>query len=356
MAITKIGQNLWQIKVSVRVPGKDYPIGKQEQFTGTKIDAQLRESDLIKEIKTVSTASRSLKVSHFGAALQIYTEKKNKTSAPDLSRIQRLKTDLGEIPLDQFPDRFERYLEAIRNTSTCRGKMPSGATINRLTEMVRAVFNLLIALEYIEKNPISKARFPKAEQKARDRYLSSEERIGLLNAIREHRPYLLPFIQYNLSVPCRKSELIQAKREQYNQFTNTIFIPDSKAGIPINKPVPAEMKDYFRNIPLDCPYLFYRQDKEGRFHSLGDFKRAWKYCLKQAGIVDAKIHDLRHVSASDLYSKGVPERVIMDIAGWKTPMLTTYRHKNSLKSAQEINTLFENVPDTLQFGQISVSN
>jgi hypothetical protein len=33
---------------------------------------------------------------------------------------------------------------------------------------------------------------------------------------------------------------------------------------------------------------------------------------------------------------GNSERAIMDIAGWKTPMLSTYYHKDSLRSAQTI--------------------
>ncbi|NLD93300.1 MAG: hypothetical protein GX639_11605 [Fibrobacter sp.] len=42
MAISKIGQNLWKIKVRVRVQGKDYPINKQETFFGTKTEAEQR--------------------------------------------------------------------------------------------------------------------------------------------------------------------------------------------------------------------------------------------------------------------------------------------------------------------------
>lgn len=94
------------------------------------------------------------------------------------------------------------------------------------------------------------------------------------------------------------------------------------------------MLQYFRSIPADCPFLFYRQDVEGEYHSLGDFRKAWHHCLKLAELSDVRFHDTRHCSATDLYVNGNPERVIMDIAGWKTPMLTTYRHKNSLKSAQ----------------------
>ncbi|HEX2955791.1 MAG TPA: hypothetical protein VHO70_03100 [Chitinispirillaceae bacterium] len=79
MAITKIGQNLWQIKVSVRVSGVDYSVNKQEQFTGTKIEAQLREAELIQTVKTLQTASRSLKfdqvcIKNFSDLLSVYRE------------------------------------------------------------------------------------------------------------------------------------------------------------------------------------------------------------------------------------------------------------------------------------------
>lgn len=154
--------------------------------------------------------------------------------------------------------------------------------------------------------------------------------------IKDNRPHLYHLVEYSFLVPCRKSELVNLPRNAYNPFTNTIYVPDSKGGMPIHKPVPEHMLPYFRNIPADCPFLFFRQDKNGTYHSLGDFRKAWHYCLELAGLKDVRFHDTRHCAATDLYANGNPERVIMDIAGWKTPMLSTYRHKNSLKSAQII--------------------
>lgn len=349
MAINKIGPNKWQIKVSVRVSGKDDPVKKQEQFSGTKIEAELRKSEIIKDIKSVNSASCSLKlqqkrIENFSELVSAYRENlriEGKLSAFHKSKIDFLEKELGQVLIPEFADVFFKYIKIFRNTPTIHGKVRSSASTNRLIEIVKAAFNHGIKIEAIEKNPITKARFPKSEEKARDRYLTIEERTKLLNAIREHRPYLLPFIEYSLAIPCRKSELVKAKREQYNQFTNTIYIPDSKNGKPINKPVPPSMKEYFRSIPIDCPYLFFRRDKNGGYHSLGNPKKAWRYCLKKAGIVNARVHDLRHIAATDLYSKNISERVIMDIAGWKTRMLSTYRHKDSLKSAQAINAFFE---------------
>ena len=62
-----------------------------------------------------------------------------------------------------------------------------------------------------------------------------------------------------------------------------------------------------------------------------------------------RVHDLRHVAASDLYAAGISEREIMDIAGWKTTMLSTYRHLDSLKSAQRINDHFRTGESRIDF-------
>ena len=346
MALIKIGPNKWRIIVSVRIPGKAEPAKKQETFTGNKTAAEARRTEIIKYLRDSRSLTVAQTIKNFSEAVVLFREKRGPFSPSHDQKIDYLDRETGHVSIEEYPDRFEAWLRILKSTpiQTPGGhrRRRSAATINRYIEIAKAVFGLLVDLEIIEKNPITKARFPMGEEKARDRYLTDTERLRLLNAIREHRSYILPFVEYSLAVPCRKMELVNAKREQYDPFTNTVYIPDSKADIPITKPVPPSLVDYFRSIPADCPYLFYRQDKDGNFHSLGDFKRAWTFCLKKAGLQNVRIHDLRHVAASDLYAVGVPEREIMDVAGWKTPMLSTYRHKNSLKSAQKINASFRN--------------
>jgi integrase len=349
----KIGPNLWQIKISVRVPGRGEPVKKQEQFHGTKTEADSRESELVNFIKD---SSGSASVSHtrvetFKNVLALHVEKlksKDEISPSHQKKITFVEKELGNWPVVGFADRFEHYIKLLKSTKTMHKTTRSAASTNRIISLVRAAFNTAIDLELIDKNPITKARFPQGEEQARDRYLTHEERVKLLAAIRECRP----FVQYSLLVPSRKSELTTATRDRYNKFTETIYIATSKSGIPINKPVPREMREYFRNIPVDCPYLFYRQDSAGRYHPLGDFRKAWATCLEKAELKDVHVHDLRHISATDLYAAGIPEREIMDIAGWKTPMLTTYRNKNSLKTAQKLNTYFDQT-DTTPFKSAS---
>lgn len=112
MAVTKIGQNLWQIRISVRVSGIDQPVKKQEQFTGTKIETQLRESELIQAVKILHTSSRSLKleqksIKNFQDILDLHIEKleaEGTLSKPHKRKIDFIEKELGHILISEFAD------------------------------------------------------------------------------------------------------------------------------------------------------------------------------------------------------------------------------------------------------------
>jgi integrase len=332
MSIKKIGANLWQIRASVRVAGKVNPATVREKFRGTKIEAECRQAELVRAAKSSRFSLTSQKtITHFSEAVDPYVDNlraKGRLSITHGRMIEQMRREFGAIPLKAVPDRLDAFRRAMY------GEL-AGGTLNRYTSVVRAVFSRLVALEVIPRNPITQVRFPKFEEKSRDRYLTAGERVALFDAIQELYPDILPLIRYMIMVPCRVSELTTAKREQYNRFTNTIYVPDSKAGIPINKPVPEEMTDYFMSIPDDCPWLFYRHVR-GRYLRITHLQYAWRMCLARAEISDLRIHDLRHIAATDLYEAGNSERLIADVAGWKTPnMLSVYYHKDSMKSARE---------------------
>jgi integrase len=334
--IVAAGEGKFLVTARIRHNGKI--VCKQATINGTIQQARSSFETLKSKIRNAECSLKITNESTFDDLLTTYREKRGVVLKQDISRCDRLSRDLGSIPIREFPQRFESYIRIMRVTPTKKtGKIPSNGTINRILEIVKATFNLAVALEVIKENPVSAARFPKLPVSPRDRYLNDDERLRLFNAISEIAPHIEPFVRYSLMVPCRKGELIYLRRDAFNAITSTLYIPDSKAGIPIYKPIPDEMKSYFRSIPARCEYLFYRHvESTGEYLPLGDFRKSWKAVLKKAGIVNCRIHDLRHCAASDLTIAGNSERVIMDIAGWKTPMLSTYWHKNSLRSAQLI--------------------
>lgn len=56
--------------------------------------------------------------------------------------------------------------------------------------------------------------------------------------------------------------------------------------------------------------------------------RRWKALLAQADVPDARLHDARHTAATMMLMQGVPARVVMEILGHSTVLLTmeTYSH------------------------------
>ena len=223
MALNKIGPNKWRIALSVRVSGKGYPVTKQEIFSGTKTEAEARRTEIIKCLRNASSLTTQ-DIKNFSEAVELFQEKRGPFSPSHERKIEYLKQEIGQLSLEEYPDCFEAWLRILKNTPAKNHQKPrSAASLNRYIEIARAVFGLLVKLEIVEKNPITKARFPKGEERARDRYLTETERLRLLNAIREHRPYMLPIVEYSLAVPCRKTELTTARREQFDPFTNTIY-------------------------------------------------------------------------------------------------------------------------------------
>ena len=110
-------------------------------------------------------------------------------------------------------------------------------------------------------------------------------------------PHLKPAVEFAMLVPIRKSELVNLKKDALDLFNNVIRL---RNGTTKNKrgtfiPIPPDMLPYFRSIPSESEYLFYRRVGD-RYFSLGDFKKAWQRVKRLAGIEDFHFHDLRHMS------------------------------------------------------------
>ncbi len=201
--------------------------------------------------------------------------------------------------------------------------------------MAKAVFNHAVNIELIEKNPLTKTRFPKLRTVPRDRVLSQVESERLLNVIDHEAPHLSAIVRFALQVPCRKSELVNMRREDLDLINNAIRVRNgtTKNDAGCWKPIPPDMVEYFRTIPRECPYLFYREH-DSEFKPLGDFKKAWSRCLRLAEIHDFRFHDTRHISATEMLNAGTPEQVVMTVAGWKSNMLKTYYHLSGTKALE----------------------
>lgn len=326
--IKKIGKNKWELHIRLRKKGcKERR--KQITFNGSKAKAEDLFIQNRDEMRHGAKAVVHQKFECLWEVLELYGAK-NPPLPKCKSMFDRLVSDLGDVALCTLADRLETYLKILQTTPVSGRQKPlSNASLNRFMQMLLAALNFAVKLDMIERNPISRLRFPKYREVARDRVLSEEEKARLQSVIAKEAPHLTQIVDFALQVPCRKTELIGMGRNDLDLINSAIRVHNgtTKNDQGLWKPIPPNMVSYFRSIPVGCPYLFYRVEK-GVFLPLGDFKKAWRRCLDLAGISDFRFHDTRHISASALLDNGTPEQVVMQVAGWKSNMLKTYYHKD----------------------------
>ena len=341
-----MGPGKWHLHPAIMRNGQRYR--RKETFNGSLRQAERRYLDLVAALEAEAVAPKnSSSLTFFKDALEFYTARRT-IHYNSITYIDVLKRDLGKIRIDELRKPLESYLFQLKTAGRANG------TINKYIAHAKAALNFCLSQDMIQENPLKPVKVLRTVP--RDADLTPEERKKLLMILKKDYPHLWPIVNYCLQVPCRKSEMVNAKREDYNEFSQIIRIRNgtTKNDSGVWKPVPPDMVEYFKSIPADCPYLFFkklpigRQDviaNRGRYRyvPLGDFKRCWGDALTAAGISEFRFHDLRHVAATELVLKGNSERQIMDIAGWKTNMLSTYFHRGGMDSAR-----------TVKFGQDGV--
>ena len=341
MGISKIGPNKFSIKARVILPNADPRMPRhdrraQEVFTGTKAQADDRYLEMRRDLRGERRPD-----SCFRDFLESYkTSRGGEIPRSERSVYEALDTELGPIALDRMDQALELYFNLMRRMpSKHTGKKLSNASINRRRAMVAAALNLAIETKRLKENPLTKAVWPKLEEVPRDRRLTPLETVNLMNTVDREAPHLRYIFWYALRVPCRKSELIHmSSTHDLDLINNLIRVPDgtTKSGKGVWKPIPPEMKNYFRSIPAGCPYVFWRLGRgktASQYLPLGDFHKSWTRCLRLAGIHNFRFHDTRHIAATNLVNAGMSERDVMKIAGWETNMLSTYWGSGDTESA-----------------------
>lgn len=340
MSIKNRGTNLWWIDAHCFVSGEEGR--KRELFKGSKAEAQAREIDLKRQLRNeikVGQPNAYCSLKTLGDILDWYASQRilmggtyNKTA------IVVLKRYMGDVPHSMVEDSFFRFVTISRTQANpATGRPLKGSSVNRYISLVFAAYRLAVKAGEIKTLPLNPHRFPKAKETPRDVVLDDEAISHLVSIVSKRSPHILPVVQYGLQVPCRKGELMAVPKSHLDLGKGLLRLVNgsTKGDRGIWKPIPPSMVDYFRSIPEACPWVFYRVEA-GQYLPIGDFKKAWDACRKEAGFPDLRFHDLRHISATNLVHDGTPEPVVNAIAGWSTNMLRTYFHRDPVVASKVV--------------------
>ncbi len=211
------------------------------------------------------------------------------------------------------------------------------ATVNRYKASLSAVFTYLQDEHDFANNPAREVK-QLAENNARCRYLSDDERVRLLEAAKVSgwdRLYMLVIMA--LTTGARRSDLLRLTWQDIDFKSKTASVTVTKNGdpriLPLTDIVISEMVK-FREVGA-C-FVFPHPSKLSGFFR--NFDCYWNKALRTAKLNDFRFHDLRHTAASYLAMANVSQGQIAEILGQKTLNVTQrYIHLSTGHKSKVIN-------------------
>lgn len=251
--------------------------------------------------------------------------------------VQRLQPHFSGIPAEKIRrSNVAGYIEKRKSDGV------AARTINRELDLLSAAFNYVrIQREWNVQNPVTGMSLKEPE--GRLRWLSHAEAVALISeAAKEQKsPHLADFVRLALNTGCRKNELLKLSWDRVDLTSNYIRLEgeNTKSGkrraVPLNEEACQALLNRSRFREKYCPNsMWVFAHKDGR--RVQFMQNGFQAACKRAGIVDFRVHDLRHTCASWLVSAGVQLFEVRDLLGHSSINMTErYAHlaPENLKAA-----------------------
>lgn len=252
-----------------------------------------------------------------------------------------IKPKLGHKKLlDLTGKDFEILHIAKANTPYSANRMLALASV--LCKLIRKERNLNISVEGI-------AHYPEEQ---RQRILSDSElealKTELVAAIKRKKEmiYTVSAIKILLMTTARKNEILTGQWSRLDWERQILFQPQSKTGwkpIYLNDTAIKILKQLYERPERELnDYIFKGKGYKSHLKSV---KTAWGTILKNAGIDDYRIHDLRHQGASICVENGESLYIVSKMLGHKSQRTTERYAYLSQKPIQKAAELLANVVD-----------
>lgn len=243
----------------------------------------------------------------------------SKTKARDTARDRRVNwwvERIGGLPLGRIEAPILReHLDAYAATH-------APASANRLKAAVSSVFRHAQREGWWTGNPACQLAH-RTEDNEVVRWLSDDERDRLLAACAASSwPKLKALVLVLLGTGCRLGEALGLRWCGIDWHARTALLPVTKNGEPrvlsFPEPVLAELK---RHRQIGNALVFAGDNPERPF----THRKPWVRALREAGIENLRVHDLRHTAASWLVMSGASLHEAASVLGHKS-VATTRRY------------------------------
>ncbi len=216
---------------------------------------------------------------------------------------------LGAYPLAQVRPSAIKETIAILETedSAKKAKRAPGTIVRYIASLSHVLSVAHKEWEWIPENPVFKIAKPSLFN-TRHRYLTSDERVALINEVKKSKcSVLLHIVILALSTGMRAGEIMNLTWEDIDFTEEVIRLRTSKNGEPRIVPLRGyaltlliDLKNTVGNISGRI-LLFPAPNDSSRPY---DIRSAWEAALQRANIQDFHFHDLRHATATTLRKLG----------------------------------------------------
>jgi integrase len=253
-----------------------------------------------------------------------YVKSYKKSWDTDESMIRNhIVTKLGELHMGSIsPPDIAVFVETMRAQDYALG------TCNRALVLLRYGYELAIRwkVQGVESNPVKEIKNLKDDNRI-ERFLSNEQTIRLLDAVRQSESEMLQYIVlFLIYTGARKREALDAKWQDIDWDQKSWRIPKTKSGRARHVPLSKGAVDLIASVPRfeGCPYFLPNPQTYLPFVSI---YHAWNTARTSVGLADVRIHDLRHSFASFLINAGRSIYEVQKILG-HTQISTTQRYSH----------------------------
>lgn len=212
---------------------------------------------------------------------------------------------------------------------------------NRVAALLSRMFSLAVRpWEYRPDNPVK--GLERNPENRRTRYLSLAEIDALAKALRSYpRRAAANAVRFILLTGCRPGEAMSATWDQFDLEAGLWIKPSAytkqkkEHRVPLSGTARQLLQEIRAEVPPEARYVFPGRKPDEPIKQL---HTCWQYCVKKAGLKDARLHDLRHTHASILVSAGLSLPMIGELLGHTQPATTArYAHlyQDPLREAVE---------------------
>jgi integrase len=219
-----------------------------------------------------------------------------------------------------------------------RAEKVTEGTLAKELQLLRNALNIAMReWEWIEATPFLKVKI-ETPKNAKERYLTQAEEKKLLDSCPD---WLKEIVAFAINTGMRRNEILTLKWPQvdldHRVITLLITKNKEKRGIPLNERVFQLLKGKMSRRK-NSGYVF--PSKVGNQISPNNLERAFRKARTSAGLMDVRIHDLRHTAASRMAQAGIDIYKVGTILGHKDVRMTKrYAHLNVECLREGVNAL-----------------